>query len=128
MPITRVGRVRQSGDIAAGMVIDKPWGCEIVLRLTDDQCVKMLRIKKGCRLSLQYHRVKSEKMKLDGGNAFLEIHRDGIIYEHSLEEPVEILPGTIHRVVAVEESIVLEISTPELDDVVRVADDYGRRA
>lgn len=107
-------------------VIDKPWGCEILLHQTADYVVKVLSVHKGCRLSLQYHEVKRESMVLGSGDALLEIHRDGLVFEHSLDRPVEILPGTVHRLVALDDSQILEVSTPELDDVVRLQDDYGR--
>jgi mannose-6-phosphate isomerase-like protein (cupin superfamily) len=108
------------------LVVDKPWGRELILRQTADYVVKVLSVRKGCRLSLQYHEVKRESMVLGSGDAVLEIHRDGLVFEHSLEKPVEILPGTVHRLVALEDSQILEVSTPELSDVVRLEDDYGR--
>jgi mannose-6-phosphate isomerase len=104
----------------------KPWGGELLLRRTDTYVVKVLHLHAGCRTSLQYHRVKRETMHLGSGRAFLELHRDGFVEEDSLAMPVEILPGTVHRLVALEECEVVEVSTTELDDVVRVADDYGR--
>ena len=109
-------------------VIEKPWGREIILRQTADYVVKTLCVKAGCRLSLQYHRVKSEAMQLGSGHAILEIHEDGIVTEHNLEQSVEILPGTVHRLVAIDDCEVVEVSTPELDDVVRLEDDYKRVA
>jgi len=107
-------------------VIEKPWGREIILRQTADYVVKTLCVNAGCRLSLQYHRVKSEAMQLGSGRAFLEIHEDGIVTEHDLRQSVEILPGTVHRLVAIDDCEVVEVSTPELDDVVRLEDDYKR--
>jgi mannose-6-phosphate isomerase-like protein (cupin superfamily) len=112
--------------IPFGTIIEKPWGCEVLQRQTRDYVVKVLCVRKGCRLSLQYHRVKKETMVLVSGDAALEIHRNGRVISHSLGMPVEILPGTVHRLVAAEDSQVLEVSTPELDDVVRLDDDYGR--
>ena len=109
-------------------VIEKPWGREIILRQTPDYVVKTLCVRAGCRLSLQYHRVKSEAMQLGSGHAVLEIHKNGIVTEYTLEQSVEVQPGTVHRLVAIDDCEVVEVSTPELDDVVRLEDDYRRAA
>ncbi len=105
---------------------EKPWGSEVLLRLTDDYAVKVLRLRAGCRLSLQYHRVKRETLLLGSGQALLETHHHGHITGHTMEQPVEVPPGTVHRVVAIEDSEIVEVSSTELDDVVRLEDDYGR--
>ena len=107
-------------------VIEKPWGREIILRQTADYVVKTLCVRAGCRLSLQYHRVKSESMQIRSGHATLQIHRNGIVTEHNLEQSVEVEPGTVHRLVALDDCEVIEVSTPELDDIVRLEDDYRR--
>jgi mannose-6-phosphate isomerase len=103
-----------------------PWGGETLLRHTDKYVVKILHLNAGCRTSLQYHRVKHETMIPGSGSAMLEIHRNGEVEEHVLVEPQEVLPGTVHRLVASDDAEVVEVSSPELGDVVRVADDYGR--
>lgn len=100
--------------------VDKPWGYEEIYPVG-----KLLFIKKGKRLSLQYHKVKWERMYLWVGEILVTI--DATIH-HLLPhcEPIEIEPGTIHRVEALEDSIIIELSTGELDDVVRLSDDYNR--
>ncbi len=107
-------------------VTEKPWGSEVLLRLTDAYAVKVLRLRAGCRLSLQYHRIKRETLLLGSGQAILETHHHGHIARHTMELPVEVPPGTVHRVVAVVDSEIVEVSSTELDDVVRLEDDYGR--
>jgi len=107
-------------------VTEKPWGSEVLLRLTEEYAVKVLRLRAGCRLSLQYHRVKRETLLLGSGRAILETHHHGHIATHTMEQPVEVLPGTVHRVIAIEDSEIVEVSSIELDDVVRLEDDYGR--
>lgn len=107
-------------------VTDKPWGSEVLLRLTEHYAVKVLRLRAGCRLSLQYHRVKHETLLLGSGQAILETHRHGQVTRHTMERPVEVPPGTVHRVAAIQDSEIVEVSSTELDDVVRLEDDYGR--
>ncbi len=107
-------------------VIEKPWGSELLLRLTESYAVKVLRMRAGCRLSLQYHLVKHETLQLASGRAILETHADGQVLRHTMEQPVAVLPGTVHRVTALEDCEILELSSTELDDVVRLEDDYGR--
>ena len=104
----------------------KPWGGEWLLRLTDTYAVKILHIRQGCRTSLQYHRIKCETLFPGSGNVVLEIHRDGEVKGQALCEAIELLPGTVHRLTAASDSDVVEVSSTELDDVVRLDDDYGR--
>ena len=111
----------------APVVTEKPWGSELLLRNTPTYVVKILRVRAGCRLSLQYHEVKRETLLLGSGRALLEIHLGDQVIQHSLDEAVEVAPGTAHRVVALEDSEIVEVSTTELDDVVRLEDDYGRK-
>jgi mannose-6-phosphate isomerase len=110
------------------MRVDKPWGHELIWAKNDRYVGKILHIKAGHKLSLQYHEVKDETIYVVHGVMDLEIVEDGkskIItmksgdYQH--------LPtGTVHRMIGVEDADVFEVSTPELDDVVRLQDDYGR--
>ena len=109
------------------VVTEKPWGRELLLRSTDTYVVKVLCVRAGCRLSLQYHTLKRETLLLGSGNALLEIHLGGEVIQHSLDEAVDVAPGTAHRLVALEDSEIVEVSTTELDDVVRLEDDYGRK-
>jgi mannose-6-phosphate isomerase-like protein (cupin superfamily) len=104
----------------------KPWGGEWLLRCTDTYAVKILHLRSGCRTSLQYHRVKRETLLQGSGSVVLEIHRDGEVKEQALCEATELSPGTVHRLNATSDSDVVEVSSTELDDVVRLEDDYGR--
>jgi mannose-6-phosphate isomerase len=105
----------------------KPWGGETLLRKTDTYVVKILHLRSGCRTSLQYHRVKRETLLPGSGNAILEIHTKDHVQEHALVEAVELAPGTVHRLSAIRDAEVVEVSSTELDDVVRLEDDYGRQ-
>lgn len=109
--------------------IDKPWGYELWWAVTEKYVGKILFIRKGHSLSLQYHRIKDETFILQEGKLILEIHDDGDEIKEILMTPdtsYRISPLTKHRMKALEDSKVYEVSTPELDDVVRISDDYGR--
>jgi mannose-6-phosphate isomerase-like protein (cupin superfamily) len=109
--------------------IDKPWGHEIWWALTDRYAGKLLHIEAGHRLSLQYHETKDETSYLYSGRLRLSRGEDA-----DALDAVEVGPGgvwrntagVIHMVEAIEDCVVLEVSTPELDDVVRLEDSYGR--
>ena len=110
--------------------VDKPWGWELVWAETEDYVGKLLFVKAGESLSLQYHQVKDESWLVREGRARLEL---GDAAGGELEEleigPGDAFrypPGTVHRLTALEDTLVLEVSTPHLDDVVRVEDRYGR--
>lgn len=110
-------------------VVDKPWGHELIWARTDRYVGKILHIRAGEALSLQYHRVKDETIMLLSGRMRLESFADGeppSLRELGPREPVHITPGLRHRMIAIEDTDVLEVSTPELDDVVRLDDRYGR--
>ena len=99
--------------------------------LTDDYCGKVLFVRAGQALSLQYHEVKDEAWYVQCGRASLELGTVGdVSSEHTVEivpgDAFHFVPGTVHRVTAIEDSTVLEVSTPHLDDVVRLEDRYGR--
>lgn len=108
--------------------IDKPWGYEIIFAHTPLYVGKILFVKGGHKLSLQYHKEKDETVFLKTGKIVLELHRDNSISIIKMNPgaSVRIVPGTIHRIIAEEDSEVLEASTSQLDDVVRLQDDYGR--
>ena len=109
--------------------IEKPWGFEILFAETLRYAGKVLFIRKGKRLSQQYHRVKDEALYVHDGRVHIEIERDGEDKESlalCVGDCVRITPLTRHRLVAVEDTTLFEVSTPELDDVVRLGDDYGR--
>ena len=109
--------------------VDKPWGHELIWARTDRYVGKILHIKAGEALSLQYHHVKDETIMLLSGRMQLVYFADGQP-PHSREllprEPFHITPGLRHRMIAIEDTDVVEVSTPELDDVVRLQDRYGR--
>jgi mannose-6-phosphate isomerase len=107
----------------------KPWGKEIWFAQTEKYAGKILEVKQGARLSLQYHQKKCETQYLISGQVKLTFGID----QNSLQEIIlnpgdkfDIYPYTIHRVEGLSDAIIFEVSTPELDDVVKLADDYGR--
>jgi quercetin dioxygenase-like cupin family protein len=108
--------------------VDKPWGHEIVWAETARYVGKILHIRAGQRLSRQYHQVKDETLLLQTGEMILEIGAADAIEAKRLNagDTFHVTPGTIHRMIAVTDVAVLEVSTPELDDVVRLEDVYGR--
>ena len=110
--------------------VDKPWGHELIWALTDVYCGKVLFVKAGHSLSLQFHREKDESWLVQSGRAKLELGKAG---ESVLKSEVvgpgaafHYTPGTVHRVTAIEDTTILEVSTPQLQDVVRLEDSYGR--
>ncbi len=105
-------------------VVDKPWGREIHFALEDEYVGKILEVNAGQRLSLQYHEKKKETMYVLDGRLKLTLGDKTEVV--GAGRAVTITPGTRHRVEAVEDSRILEVSTTELDDVVRLEDDYGR--
>ncbi|HUQ01466.1 MAG TPA: hypothetical protein VM261_03175 [Kofleriaceae bacterium] len=110
--------------------VEKPWGHELIWAQTERYVGKVLHIKAGEALSLQYHRVKDETVMVLRGRMRFEHFRDGEpsqALELEPMKPFHIPPGLRHRMVAVEDTDVLEVSTPELDDVVRLEDRYGRQ-
>ncbi len=109
--------------------IDKPWGYELVWARTERYVGKILHIVAGEALSLQYHRQKDETMHILTGTLELEVGDDEQALEHLVLQPgdsIHMWPGRRHRLTARTDCAVLEVSTPELDDVVRLDDRYGR--
>lgn len=109
--------------------IDKPWGHELIWAETNKYVGKMLRIENGFCLSLQYHNVKDETIMVSSGILTLEVVRADSrqVFKLKEGESYHICAGTIHRMSALDGAVdVIEVSTPELDDVVRLEDDYGR--
>lgn len=110
--------------------VDKPWGHELVWARTDRYAAKLLHVKAGHVLSCQYHNLKDETMHVLRGELILRLGGgpETDLVERRLHsgESVHITPGTIHQIEAVVDSDVLEASTPELDDLVRLSDRYGR--
>jgi quercetin dioxygenase-like cupin family protein len=110
--------------------VDKPWGHELIWAVTDRYVGKVLYIKKGERLSLQYHNKKDETVMVWTGLMRFEHYHDGEEPKHVDMGPGEafhITPGLRHRMIALEDTNVFEVSTTELDDVVRLEDIYGRQ-
>src|SRR5437660_12069259 len=109
--------------------IEKPWGYELRWAITDRYAAKVLHINKGEALSLQYHERKDEYQYVVRGTVEIELgEHDGALtrYRMSAGETLHIRPGTRHRLTAIEDTDIFEVSTPEVDDVVRLEDRYGR--
>lgn len=110
--------------------VDKPWGYELIWALTEQYCGKLLVVRAGHGLSLQFHREKDESWYVLEGRAELELAASG--QKATSTEVVtpgaafRFTPGTVHRVRALEDTTILEASTPQLDDIVRLDDVYGR--
>lgn len=107
----------------------KPWGKEIWFAHTDKYAGKILHITKGHRYSLQYHEKKQETQYLYKGKVKLIYGTEEDKLQEKILNPgdkMDVHPYTIHRLEALEDSEVFEVSTPELDDVVKLHDDYGR--
>ena len=108
--------------------IEKPWGYELIIAHSDKYVGKILHINKGEQLSLQYHTVKDESIYLLTGLMELDIEEGGVLKKITVKpgESYRIAPKVKHRFSGIEECDVLEVSTPELHDVVRLEDKYGR--
>jgi mannose-6-phosphate isomerase len=110
-------------------IVEKPWGREIWLAHTDRYAFKIIEIKKGTRSSLQYHVKKHEHIYVDRGVLQMEWENEQGQMETLTLKPGEVVenkPGRKHRAIAVEDVRLMEVSTPELDDVVRIEDDFRR--
>jgi mannose-6-phosphate isomerase len=110
--------------------VDKPWGHEVIWAVTEAYAGKLLFVRAGESLSLQFHREKDESWLVQSGRAKLELGSAG---DAMLKEEVigpgaafRFRPGTVHRVTALEDTTIVEVSTNQLDDVVRLEDRYGR--
>jgi mannose-6-phosphate isomerase-like protein (cupin superfamily) len=108
--------------------VDKPWGYELVWARTDRYVGKILHVKAGHVLSLQYHNFKDETMHVLSGELILRTQPGSVLEARPLRagESVRIPAKLIHQIEAVVDSEVLEASTAELDDLVRLQDRYGR--
>lgn len=111
-----------------GKKVKKPWGYELIWAHTDRYVGKILHVHQGESLSYQYHKVKDETIYLLRGLMELEMGNERGREKRRLGPGacVRITPGTRHRMTAVEDCDIVEVSTPELDDVVRLEDRYGR--
>lgn len=107
-------------------IVKKPWGHEEWWAMTDKYVGKLLYIQHGHRLSLQYHNIKEETMRVMQGNLTFVLGDKTI--EMKPGDSVHVLPGIIHRMEANDgDVVVVEVSTTEVDDIVRLADDYIRK-
>ena len=108
--------------------VEKPWGHELIWARTDRYVGKILHVKAGHVLSCQYHNLKDETMHVLRGEAILRLGRGEDQRERRVRagESVHIPATTVHQLEAVVDTDVLEASTPELDDLVRLSDRYGR--
>jgi len=109
--------------------VPKPWGHETIWAQSDRYVGKILHINAGHELSVQYHSRKDETIYLLSGEMAYRVQgRDDVLDDVQLRigESFRNTPGTIHQMVALTDCDVLEVSTPELDDVVRLSDKYGR--
>lgn len=110
-------------------MVTKPWGKEVWLELNDRYCYKRIFINAGHRTSLQYHQLKLETNYIVDGEAEVWLEQDsGEIEKRRMtrNEFFTVRPGRKHRVVALTDLILQEVSTPEVNDVIRVEDDAGR--
>ena len=109
--------------------VPKPWGEEIIFAHTERYAGKVLKIRRGEALSLQYHVRKEESLYLYQGSLRLLLPGEAPDLRDRILEPgeaVHLPPGTRHRMEALTDCVVFEVSTPELEDVVRLEDRYGR--
>ena len=108
--------------------VEKPWGYELIWAHTDRYVGKVLHIEPGHLLSLQYHEKKDETIHVLRGEMLFRVQEEGKLVERRMGEgeSYHITPGTVHQMEALTPTDLLEASTPELDDVVRLEDRYGR--
>jgi mannose-6-phosphate isomerase len=110
--------------------VEKPWGWELIWAHTDQYVGKILFVRAGQSLSLQFHKVKDEAWYVESGRAELELGEagQGVLNTEVIVPGTafHFAPGTVHRVTALEDTTIVEVSTPQLDDVVRLEDRYGR--
>ena len=111
--------------------VEKPWGYELWWAVTDRYVGKILHINKGASLSLQYHNVKDETILVQSGRMLVETKgkaETGELRRIEMKpgDVFHVTPGTLHRMTGIEDCDLVEVSTPELDDVVRLEDRYGR--
>lgn len=110
-------------------LVPKPWGSEQIWAETETYVGKVISIDAGQRLSLQYHEEKDESILVSKGRLRLHSGEEADRIETRILEEgasAHIPPGLIHRFEAIDDTVLIEVSTPQLTDVVRLEDDYGR--
>jgi mannose-6-phosphate isomerase-like protein (cupin superfamily) len=114
--------------VTAPRRVEKPWGYELIWAHTTRYVAKILHIKQGHRLSLQYHNQKDETIYVQSGRLLFIVGEGSELVEKEMGQgdSFHIPPLTRHRMMALTDCDILEASTPELDDVVRLEDAYGR--
>jgi len=110
--------------VAQPKIVEKPWGHEIWYAHEDEYAGKVLWVRQGHALSLQKHERKKETMYLQSGR--LRYHFNGVDFDLEPGQCITVRPGDVHRLEALEDATILEVSTPHLDDVIRLEDRYGR--
>jgi mannose-6-phosphate isomerase len=110
--------------------VEKPWGWELIWAHSETNVGKILFVRAGESLSLQYHNEKDESWYIEAGRAQVELGQtgDAVLNEAIISrgDAFRFRPGTVHRVTAIDDTTILEVSTPQLEDVVRLQDLYGR--
>ncbi|MBI2463846.1 cupin [Candidatus Peregrinibacteria bacterium] len=115
--------------LAKVQIKEKPWGREIWFAHTGKYAGKILEVKKGHRYSLQYHEKKQETQYIFQGKVLFTMGSNMKKLQKKIllkGQKVDVTPGCIHRLEAIEDALIFEVSTPELDDVIKIEDDYGR--
>lgn len=117
-------------DVLNGSVtkVDKPWGYELWWARTERYVGKILHVTAGHALSLQYHNVKEETIYVYAGRLLFEIQEGERLVGREMApgDRIHVTPGRVHRMTAIEDCDLFEVSTPEVEDVVRLEDRYGR--
>lgn len=131
-----MSKAKRSAKSESGRVpvdtVPKPWGHEKIWARSARYVGKIIHINAGHELSVQFHRKKDETIHLLSGEIVYRVQRDPSDKDRlddvrlRIGESYRIAPGTVHQMVAVTDCDVLEVSTPEVDDVVRLSDRYGR--
>jgi len=110
--------------------VEKPWGWELIWAYSEQYVGKLLFVRAGHALSKQFHNVKDESWYFHEGRAELELNAPGEAVEKTevvgQGAAFRLKPGTVHKLTALEDTLVIEVSTPHLDDIVRLEDRYGR--
>jgi len=122
--MTQVMQARAADPLVAPTIVEKPWGREIWYADHDKYAGKVLEVTAGERLSLQKHAIKEETLYLLSGHVRLTYGEEHFDWLPGM--CVHIPTGTVHRFEAIDDSVLLEVSTPHLNDVIRLSDDYGR--